>query len=153
MAVPGTIGGRDLAIAIDEEDQYYTEAEAYARRGRPHANLWIFDVTDPTDMKPLSLYQMSEADSPWSQQAGTRFGAHQFQENMTGTLVYCAWFSGGLRIVDIADPLAPREVGYFVPEPVNGHAAPQTNDVEVDERGLVYMVDRFTGFDIVEVDG
>ncbi len=71
----------------------------------------------------------------------------------TDTRVYCAWFSGGLRIVDIADPLAPREVGYFVPEPVNGHAAPQTNDVDVDRRGLVYLVDRFTGFDIVEFDG
>ena len=72
---------------------------------------------------------------------------------MTGTLVYCAWFSGGLRIVDIADPLAPAEVGYFVPEPAGGNAAPQTNDVEVDDRGLVYMVDRFTGFDIVEFSG
>ncbi len=153
MAVPDPIGGRDLAIAIDEEDQYYVEAEAHARRGRPHANLWVFDVTDPADMKPLSIYQVSEADSPWSQQPGTRFGAHQFQEHMSGTLVFCAWFSGGLRIVDIADPLAPREVGYFVPEPVDGHAAPQTNDVEVDARGLAYMVDRFTGFDIVEFQG
>ncbi len=101
----------------------------------------------------LSLYQVSEADSPWSQEPGTRFGGHQFQEHMTDTRVYCAWFSGGLRIVDIADPLAPREVGYFVPEPAGDHAAPQTNDVDVDRRGLVYLVDRFTGFDIVEFDG
>ncbi len=153
MAVPFAVGGRQIAIAIDEEDQYYGAAEAAARRGRPHANLWVFDVTDPSDMKPLSLYQVSEADSPWSRAPGTRFGAHQFQEHMTDTRVYCAWFSGGLRIVDIADPLAPREVGYFIPEPVNGHAAPQTNDVDVDGRGLVYLVDRFTGFDIVEFDG
>ena len=150
MAVPFQIGGRDLAIAIDEEDQYYSEAEAEARRGRPHANLWVFDVTDPAAMQPLSLYQVSEADSPWSQQPGTRFGAHQFQEHLSDSLVYCAWFSGGLRIVDIADPRAPREVGFFIPDPVNGHAAPQTNDVDVDSRGLVYLVDRFTGFDIVE---
>ena len=150
MALPFQLAGRDIAIAIDEEDQYYSEEEAAARRGRPHANLWVFDVTDPAAMKPLSIYQVSEADSPWSQAPGTRFGGHQFQEHMSDTLVYCAWFSGGLRIVDIADPRAPREVGYFVPEPVNGHAAPQTNDVDVDPRGLVYLVDRFTGFDIVE---
>ena len=150
MAVPFQIGGRDLAIAIDEEDQYYSEAEAEARRGRPHANLWVFDVTDPAAMQPLSLYQVSEADSPWSQQPGTRFGGHQFQEHLSDSLVYCAWFSGGLRIVDIADPRAPKEAGYFIPDPVNGHAAPQTNDVDVDSRGLVYLVDRFTGFDIVE---
>ena len=32
-----------------------------------------------------------------------RFGAHQFQEFMQDTLVYCAWFAGGLRVVDVAD--------------------------------------------------
>ena len=69
------------------------------------------------------------------------------------TLVYCAWFAGGLRIVDIADPSAPEEVGWFIPEPAAGKAAPQTNDVDVDERGLIYLVDRYSGFDIVEFHG
>jgi hypothetical protein len=66
------------------------------------------------------------------------------------TLVYCAWFAGGLRIVDIANPSAPQEVGYYIPEPAPGKAAPQSNDVDVDERGLVYLVDRYNGFDILE---
>jgi hypothetical protein len=43
---------------------------------------------------------------------------------------------------------APQEVGHFIPAPAAGKAAPQTNDV--DERGLVYIVDRYTGFDILE---
>ena len=34
--------------------------------------------------------------------------------------------------------------------PAAGKAAPQTNDVDVDERGLVYIVDRYTGFDILQ---
>jgi sugar lactone lactonase YvrE len=66
------------------------------------------------------------------------------------TLVYCAWFAGGLRIVDIADPSAPQEVGYYIPEPAPGKAAPQSNDVDVDERGLIYLGDRYSGFDILE---
>ncbi|TMH85083.1 MAG: hypothetical protein E6H47_11325 [Betaproteobacteria bacterium] len=69
---------------------------------------------------------------------------------MQDTLVYCSWFAGGLRIVDVADALAPQEVGYFIPEPGQGKAAPQTNDVDVDRRGLIYIVDRFAGFDILE---
>ena len=69
---------------------------------------------------------------------------------MTGTLVYAVWFGGGLRIIDVADPLAPREVGYFIPEPVGGRNAPQSNDVMLDERGLIYMVDRHVGFDILD---
>jgi len=50
----------------------------------------------------------------------------------------------------VADPLAPKEVGWFVPEPVGGRSAPQTNDVTIDDRGLIYLVDRNVGFDILE---
>jgi hypothetical protein len=63
------------------------------------------------------------------------------------------WFAGGLRILDVADTYLPREVGHFIPEPVNGHAAPQSNDVDVDPEGLVYMIDRVEGFDILEYQG
>jgi len=114
----------------------------------------VFDITDLKNIKPLSIYEVSELDSPWSRAAPGRFGAHQFQEHMKGgdTLMYCAWFAGGLRIVDIADPSAPEDVGYFIPEPAAGRVAPQSNDVDVDERGLIYLVDRYSGFDVLEFD-
>ncbi|HEY6239664.1 MAG TPA: hypothetical protein VIW78_02375, partial [Burkholderiales bacterium] len=95
---------------------------------------------------------VSELDSPWSRATPGRFGAHQFQEHMNDTLLYCAWFAGGLRIVDIADPHSPQEVGFFIPEPAAGKAAPQTNDVDTDSRGLIYIVDRYNGFDVLELD-
>jgi len=72
---------------------------------------------------------------------------------MTGTLVHAVWFGGGLRIIDVADPMAPREVGYFIPEPVGGNKAPQSNDVMLDARGLIYVVDRHVGFDVLEYTG
>jgi len=151
MGVP-PINGRRIAIAIDEEDHASSAAEMDQRRGRPHGCLWVFDVTDLAKIQPLSIYEVSELDSPWSRAAPGRFGAHQFQEHMKGgdTLVYCAWFAGGLRIVDIANPSAPQEVGYYIPEPAPGTAAPQSNDVDVDERGLIYLADRYSGFDILE---
>jgi hypothetical protein len=150
MPVPERVNGRRIAVAIDEEDHAHSAEEMERRKGRPHGCLWVLDVTDLAAMKPLALYEVSELDSPWSRATPGRFGAHQFQEHMQGTLVYCAWFSGGLRIVEVADPLAPREVGWFIPEPAAGKPAPQTNDVDVDGRGLVYIVDRYTGFDILE---
>jgi hypothetical protein len=150
MDVPFPVAGRRIALAIDEEDHAASAQEMERRRGRPHACMWVFDVSDVAAMRPLSLYEVSELDSPWSRAAPGRFGAHQFRERMDGTLVYCAWFAGGLRIVDIADPLAPREAGWYIPEPAPGKAAPQTNDVDVDARGLVYIVDRYAGFDILE---
>jgi len=152
MALPKLIDGRQIAVAIDEEDHADSAEEMAKRRGRPHGCMWVFDITDLKSIKPLSIYEVSELDSPWSRAAPGRFGAHQFQEHMKGgdTLMYCAWFAGGLRIVDVKDPSAPEEVGYFIPEPAKGRVAPQSNDVDVDERGLIYLVDRYSGFDILE---
>jgi hypothetical protein len=150
MPVPFQVDGRDLMLAIDEEDAYYNPTEAARRKGQPHANLWVFDITDMDAIRPLSIFQVGELDSPWSRTPNSRFGAHQFHEKMSDSLVYCAWFSGGLRIVDVADPLAPQEVGSFVPEPVAGQPAPQSNDVFVDDRGLIHLVDRNVGYDILE---
>src|SRR4029079_3966852 len=114
---------------------------------------WVFDATDLGNIQPLSIFQVSELDSPWSRAMPGRFGAHQFFERMKGdTLVYCTWFAGGLRIVDLADPSAPQEVGYFIPEPARGRAAPQSNDVDVDRNGLIYLGDRYAGLDILEFE-
>ena len=150
MPVPERIGGKRIAITIDEEDQAQSASEENARRGRLHAGIATFDVSDLSAIKPIGLFEVSELDSPFSRVEGARFGAHQYHEAMTGTLVYAVWFSAGLRIIDVADPAALREVGFFVPDPVAGRSAPQSNDVILDERGLVCMVDRLVGFDILE---
>jgi hypothetical protein len=153
MPVPVKIGGKRIALVIDEEDQAQSANEEQARRGRPHAGICVFDVSDYANVKPLSLFEVSELDSPYARTPGARFGAHQFHERMTGTLVHAVWFGAGLRIIDVADPLAPHEVGFFIPEPVAGHAAPQSNDVMLDSRGLIYVVDRHVGFDVLEHNG
>lgn len=137
------IGGRRIAVAVDEEHDHV--------RGQPHAHLWIFDATDVADLKPLSTFHVGELDSPYSRMG--RFGAHQFQEHIDDTLLFTAWFSGGLRVVDIKDPEAPEEVGWFIPEPVGDNASPQSNDVDVDKEGLVYLLDRNRGLDILEFKG
>lgn len=142
LRVPFQIAGRDLAVVVDEEHEHTP--------GQPHAGLWIFDVSDLGDIKPLSTFHVSEMDSPWSRAPG-RFGAHQFQEHMRDTRLYIAWFSGGLRVVDIADPMRPTEIAWYIPEPAQGQPSPQSNDVDVDSRGLVYLLDRNVGLDILEV--
>ncbi len=135
------IDGRRIAVVGDEEHDH--------RHGQPHAGLWLFDITDLDDIRPLSTFHVSEMDSPWSRGPG-RFGMHQFQEHIDDHLVYCAWFAGGLRIVDISDPLRPQETAFYIPAPTAGEPSPQTNDVDVDERGLIYLLDRNCGIDVVE---
>ena len=152
MDVPFAVAGRRIALAIDEEDHAHDAKEMERRRGRPHGCLWVFDISDVAKMQPLAIFQVSELDSPFSRAAPGRFGAHQFHERMDDTLVYCTWFAGGLRIVDVADPTAPQEVGYYIPEPAPGQPGPQTNDVDLDHRGLIYVVDRGPGLNVLEFD-
>ena len=142
LKVPFKVAGREVAVVFDEEHDHVP--------GRLHAGMWLFDVGDPANIKPISMFHVSELDSPWSRVG--RFGAHQPAERMIDSLVYASWFSGGLRIIDIADPTQPKEVGHFIPEPSAGQASPQSNDVDVDARGLIYLLDRNHGVDILEFD-
>ena len=144
IRVPQPVAGRELALVVDEEHDHTP--------GQPHASLWVFDVTDLKNIQALSSFHVSELDSPYSR-AGGRFGAHQFQEHIEGTLAFTTWFGGGLRVVDFSNPMLPKETGHFIPEPGTGHKIPQSNDVEVDGKGLVYLLDRLNGLDILEYNG
>jgi hypothetical protein len=60
--MPERSGGKRIAVAIDKEDHVHGAEETAKRRGCPHACLWVFDATDPTNIKPLSVYSASELD-------------------------------------------------------------------------------------------
>jgi len=68
-------------------------------------------------------------------------------------LIALTWFSGGLRFVDISDPYAPTEVGYYVPRPRSGQERVMSNDVCVSPDGLIYLLDRANGLEILEWGG
>jgi len=52
-----------------------------------------------------------------------------------------------VRAWDVSNPFQPKEVAYYVPAAPRGSraGAVQINDVFIDERGIVYVVDRFAG--------
>ena len=56
-------------------------------------------------------------------------------------------FNGGVRSFDLSDPFRPQEVAWFVPSAPRKSPAKaiQINHVMVDERKLVYAVDRLVG--------
>lgn len=91
---------------------------------------------------------------------GARYGVHSSEENFHnpfyGKLTFLAYFTGGVRMWDIREPQGPVEVGFYVPVS-NANTTPDgymTNNVEVDNRGYVYIVDRNgAGLDILKVTG
>jgi hypothetical protein len=142
MPLERTINGKRYAIAIDEEHDH--------KPGRLHGFIWVMDVTDLNNMEPIAVWDLSERFCPWVGDPGVRFGGHQFREKLDSTLIYATWFAGGLRVLDVADPYSPVEVAhYMVPGPTG--APPQSNDVDVDDNGLIYVLDRNRGLDILRM--
>jgi hypothetical protein len=132
---------------------------------------FMVDVTDPSRPFPVSTFEVPESPGHFCRRGG-RFGPHSSQESFTpiyyGRLVFIAYFNGGVRAVDVRDPFQPREAGFYIPAVtpktdkrcvnVGGaercKVAIQTNNVEVDDRGYVYIVDRAdTGMHILELTG
>ena len=107
-------------------------------------------MSDATRPKLLATYQVEEASQPYRGDA-YRFGAHQLREIVDADfMLYVTWFAAGLRLIDIKDPAAPVECGYFIPKAAEGRNAPWTNDVALDDRGLIYFTDKVCGLDVIE---
>jgi hypothetical protein len=91
---------------------------------------------------------------------GARFGVHSSEENFTNPfyprVTFLAYFTGGVRAYDIREPQGPVEIAFYVPES-NANTDPEgymTNNLEVDNRGYIYAVDRNgAGLDILELTG
>ena len=148
LKVPHSIGGKRIAVSTEEE-----RTHRGADTGKPHAPLRTWDVSDPAQPKLLHTYYLPESATPYPADK-VRFGTHQLRERVdTDNLIYVTWFAGGLRIFDIGDPANPKERGYFIPKPGDGVAAPLTNDVVKDHRGLLWVTDKERGLDVIEFTG
>jgi hypothetical protein len=135
---------RELAIITDE---------CVKDNGEDWPKLtWVVNAKDERNLVPIATMPLPDPEI-WSKRGG-RYGSHNMHENYPGpcsfrseNLIVATFFNGGLRAFDISNPYQPREAAYFVPgaPKLAPSGAIQINDVWVDERGLVYAVDRFVG--------
>jgi hypothetical protein len=144
VPVPFTIHGHRWALVADEDVNPLTTD--VSSRTMPAA-LWMVNISDETRPIPTASFQVEGLDGGDNE---GKTGCHQPVETITGNEVPVAWFANGLRIIDISNPRSLREVAFFVPDAPRGHERPSSNDVYVDERGLIYLIDRFSGLNIVE---
>jgi hypothetical protein len=144
LPIPHELMGRKFAVVTDEEVSDRLTPS-------PNAFLWIVDITDEKHPVPVATWRVPH-DEPFDRDCW--FGAHQPQETVNGNIILVTWFGGGLRAVDISNPYRPEEVDHFMPSPGRGQNIVQSNDVFVDKsRGLVYLIDRLNGLDILEFRG
>ena len=137
----------------------------------PRQMAWIVDVSAESKPRTVAHWTVADAGTDFCSRGG-RFGTHSSNESFTpiyyGRIMFFAHFNAGVRAVDIRDPLQPKEIGYYIPA-ANGNTDKrcvstaggerckgviQTNNVEVDERGYIYITDRaHTGMHILELTG
>ena len=141
LVIPTSLKGRQIMVVADED-----VAKLWPS---PPAFTWTYDITQERLPVPISTFQVPGLDKDGSPQPAMT-GCHQPSERFTETVIPFAWFAQGLRLVDFADPFAPKEVGHFVPDAAPGADRPSSNDVTIDSRGLIYLVDRMGGVDIIE---
>jgi hypothetical protein len=152
---------RDIVMIVDEGLQNEC--------GEARQMVWFADVTVENRPMVVSNYTAKESSGNFCQRGG-RFGSHSSNESTASVfykkMAFIAFFNGGVRALDIRNPYQPREVGYFIPAitdktdkrcvKVDGQerckTAIQTNNVETDDRGYIYIVDRAnTGMHIVQL--
>jgi hypothetical protein len=122
--------------------------------------IWLLDIRQESNPVPISTCPLPPVDA-WKNRGG-RFGAHNIHENVplptawhSEDVIIGTFFNGGLRAYDITNPYQPKEIATFVPSApaMSPVGAIQLNDVFVDERRIVYTVDRFSGgLYILEMD-
>jgi hypothetical protein len=149
-----------------------SEATANFCQEFPHF-AFLLDITTDSKPWPLSTLRVNDEDgNPPFCDRGPRFGVHATNENFYppyyGRLTFISYFDAGVRVWDIRDPVHPRQVAHFIP-PVNANTQQScatingkqvcgrdimTNNVELDTRNLIYIVDRVgSGADILQLTG
>ncbi len=140
--------------------------------------VWFVDITTETKPFGVASWTVPEASGGFCTRGG-RFGTHSSNESYAPVyfkrLMFFAHFNAGVRVLDVRDPFAPKEVAFYIPAmnantvvletpaaqvgklpftEASTRRAIQTNNVEVDERGYIYIVDRAnTGMHILELTG
>ena len=154
---------RDFIAVISESlDNECEEARQIVR---------MLDITYETRPIGASSWTVPETSGNFCERGG-RFGAHSSNENFTpiyyGRVLFVTFFNAGVRALDVRDPFNLKEIGYFIPAVTPNtdkrcvgegptercKVAIQSNNVEVDDRGYIYVGDRAnTGLHILELSG
>ena len=155
---------RDFVVVVDEA--LTNECQ------EPRQHVFVADITDEKTPVGVATFNVPE-NHPDSKggfcSRGGRFGAHSSNENQppmyARQYIFVTWFNAGVRAIDIRDPYHPREAGYYIPATTaktdkrcvktpsgdRCKVAIQSNNLEVDDRGFIYVVDRAnTGMHILQ---
>lgn len=131
------LSDRRLVIVTDEQVSDGPQA--------PERLVRVVDVADPEAPRVVGV-----CPPPERVHEALRYGPHNLHENRAGSFrserfVFVTYFNAGLVVYDLDDPAAPQLVARWLPETPPGQAAPQVNDLFVEESLRVWATDRIGG--------
>jgi len=146
---------RGLAVVVDEAN-----AEKCAK-GTFHT--FVLDVRAPENPVPISTLP-TPRDRDYCAQ-GT-FGPHNLHENRPGSfrsedIIFATYNNAGVRVFDIKDQFAPKEIASWIPPAPkrlidprpNVSLAAKTCDAYVTPEGLMYVSDWNAGMHVLQYEG
>jgi hypothetical protein len=144
--------GRNLVIVADEAN-----AEKCAK-GTFYT--WVVDMRLPE--KPVTIATLpTPRDREYC--ANGTFGPHNLHENRPGSYrseetIFATYNNAGVRVFDIRDAFAPKEIAYWIPPTPQKLIDPRPNvalaaksaDVYMSTDGLMYVTDWNAGLNVLE---
>jgi len=141
-------GGTHNCLPLPDQDLLVVLDEAVLDHQEDGEKLvWLFDIREPSNPVSISTFK-SPIDTDYKARP-CHFGPHNLHENRPGSfvssrLIFATYQNAGVRVFDISDRYAPREVGALVPPPParlmdtrpGRKKVIQSADVFVDAAGL-----------------
>jgi choice-of-anchor B domain-containing protein len=105
--------------------------------------------------KTLKIWDIEDLNNVTGVADFTNTGAIVHNVFVKGNLAYVAWYTAGLRVVDISNPQSPVEVGYYDTYPANDNAGYAGNwgADPFFPSGKVVLSDMQTGLHVVRYAG
>lgn len=149
--------GRKLLITADED--FCKTSGPGTETG--YGYMRVYDYSKPAASKQIGSYKTPNSTGTSDIAAGDFVIHNNF---LVGTTSYTSWYTDGVRVIDLSDPRAPKEVAYFVPPASTNPVKPSqrgvlTNTTQVwgvvvdEQSGLVYASDMNSGLWILKRTG
>lgn len=140
---PNTVGAARIIDTADESRPHVI-SNMRLQVNQPADHAAAMNALDPGSFSPVQGYAAHYCNIP------TR---------VNPTIVACSFITSGLRLFDISDLTAPKEIGYYVaptvPRVENGEMASDfamSQPVIVPERHEIWYTDGASGFNVLRVD-
>jgi len=152
---PLPLPNRKLAIVADESNADYCAKGLFYT--------WVLDVRADTNPVPISTFP-----TPTGRDfcALGNFGPHNLHENRPGSFVsedtiFSTYHDAGVRVFDIRDQYAPKEIASWLPPMPAKMIDPRPNvarsalacDCLVTRDGLIYVTDWNAGLHVLQYEG